>query len=82
MVFGGPVQGGKICGQFPDLHGSSELESGPSGRMKPTTSVDKYFEEMAKWFGVTSNNDLQTILPNLGNFSTDPDIGFIDPTVT
>ncbi|MFD2256712.1 DUF1501 domain-containing protein [Luteolibacter algae] len=76
MVWGGPVAGGKVYGAFPDLALNSNDDIGLGGRMLPTTSIDKFYEEMALWFGVSSA-DMDLILPNIGNFSSSPDLGFI-----
>ncbi|MGC6424541.1 MAG: DUF1501 domain-containing protein [Lentimonas sp.] len=76
MVWGGPIDGGKIFGTFPDLSINGADDVGFGGRMLPSTSVDKFYEEMSLWFGV-SNSDMDMVLPNIGNFSTEPDIGFI-----
>lgn len=79
MVWGAPIDAGKVHGTFPDLalteNGGTD-DIGNGGRILPTTSTDKFFEEMATWFGV-SNTDMDKVLPNIGNFSTEPDIGFI-----
>lgn len=68
IVAGGAVNGGRIFGQYPDLH----LKDNPlvirgRGDLIPTTAADEYFAELALWFGV-SPNDLPLIFPNLGNF--------------
>lgn len=85
MVMGGPVQGGRLYGEYPllELGGELELSDNPNysnGIMIPTTSVDEYFAELALWFGVAPS-ELSTIFPNIGNFyntaSTDKPIGFI-----
>ncbi|MGC6455153.1 MAG: DUF1501 domain-containing protein [Coraliomargaritaceae bacterium] len=76
LVWGGPIDGGKIYGTFPDLSIGGPDDVGFGGRILPTTSVDKFYEEMSLWFGVSSA-DMNMVLPNIGNFSTDPDIGFI-----
>jgi uncharacterized protein (DUF1501 family) len=85
LVFGGPVQGGKIYGTYPtfnqigaDLFGSTDVGFG--GRMLPTTSTDAYFAEMLRWFGVPAGQ-MQTVLPNVSQFwnptsSTGP-LGFL-----
>ncbi|MEM6885676.1 MAG: DUF1501 domain-containing protein [Verrucomicrobiota bacterium] len=78
MVWGAPIDGGKMYGTFPDLALDSNDDIGFGGRMLPTTSVDKFYEEMSTWFGVSSA-DMSMVLPNIGNFSTEPDIGFITP---
>ena len=79
---GGPVQGGKIYGTFPDVTLDSNDDVGYGGRMMPTTSVDQFFGELLRWFGVSSA-DLSYVLPNIANFynvnsSTLP-IGFLQP---
>lgn len=76
MVWGGPIDGGKIFGSFPDLSIDGPDDVGFGGRILPTTSVDKFYEEMSLWFGVSSS-DMNMVLPNIGNFSTEPNIGFI-----
>ena len=79
MVWGAPIEAGKVHGTFPDLalkeNGGAD-DIGNGGRILPTTSTDKFFEEMASWFGV-SNTDMDKVLPNIGNFSTEPTIGFV-----
>ncbi len=72
LVFGGPVQGGKVYGTYPtfnqvgaDLFGPTDVGFG--GRMLPTTSADSYIAEMLRWFGVPAGQ-MSTVLPNLGNF--------------
>lgn len=76
MVWGGPVDGGNVFGAFPDLSINGADDVGFGGRILPTTSVDKFYEEMSLWFGVSSS-DMSMVLPNIGNFSTEPSIGFI-----
>lgn len=67
MVMGGAVKGGDIYGQFPSLELDNPLEVG-GGVLIPTLSADQYFSELGQWFGV-SNSDLNTIFPNVANFS-------------
>lgn len=79
MVWGAPIDAGKVHGTFPDLaltENGGVDDIGNGGRILPTTSTDKFFGEMATWFGVDSG-DMPAILPNLDNFSTEPDINFI-----
>lgn len=82
LIMGGPVQGGRIYGAFPNLALESSDDTGYGGRLIPTTSVDALFAEMLRWFGVSAG-DLPYILPNVANFynpsgSTLP-IGFLRP---
>lgn len=78
LVMGGPVQGGRIYGSFPDLTLDSSDDVGLGGRMVPSTSADQYFAEMLEWFGVAPT-DMDYVLPNIGNFSSQPALGFVRP---
>jgi len=62
MVFGGPVVGGKIFGQYPDLAFGSEFETGRGGRFS--------------WFGVTEEQ-LNTVLPNWKYFAARSPVGYL-----
>jgi len=79
MVWGAPIDSGKVYGTFPDLSlkESGGLDDiGLGGRILPTTSTDQFFGEMATWFGVTPT-DMSAVLPNLANFASEPDLSFI-----
>lgn len=82
LVMGGPVQGGRIYGTFPDQTLESVDDTGYGGRMIPTTSVDEWFAEMLRWFGVPSA-DMVYVLPNISHFydvnSSSLPIGFLKP---
>ncbi|MEP6882396.1 MAG: DUF1501 domain-containing protein, partial [Dokdonella sp.] len=77
MIMGGAVQGGKLYGGFPDqtLNGPVSLSR---GQFVPSTSVDQMAATLARWMGVTSNSDLNTIFPNLANFTSN-NLGFMQP---
>ncbi len=66
FVLGGPVNGGKIFGQYPSLALGNNLML-DRGRIIPTTSVDEYGSELARWLGVTSG-EMDTVFPNIQNF--------------
>jgi uncharacterized protein (DUF1501 family) len=66
IVMGGPVNGGEIYGTYPSLVLGSSQEVG-RGRLIPTTSVDAYSSEIARWFGVSSS-EMDTVFPNIRNF--------------
>ncbi len=68
LMLGGPVNGQKIYGEYPDLYVNNSLDIG-AGRIIPTTSCDEYFAELALWFGASSS-DLYQVLPNITNFWT------------
>jgi uncharacterized protein (DUF1501 family) len=80
LIMGGPVNGGRIYGSYPDLALDSSADVGYGGRLLPTTSVDQLFAEMLRWFGVNGSN-LTGVLPNIGNFynpsSSSLPIGFL-----
>ena len=82
LVMGGPVQGGRIYGTFPNQALESGDDVGYGGRLLPTTSVDSFFAEMLRWFGVSSAN-MSYVLPNIANFynpsSPQLPIGFLKP---
>lgn len=68
IVMGGPIDGKKLYGHFPDLTvGGPDDSNGTRGRWIPSTSVDQYGSVIANWFGVDSNS-MEAIFPNLGRF--------------
>ncbi len=68
LAMGGPVNGQKIYGTFPDLKVNAGVDTnGNRGRWIPSTAVDQYYSVIAKWFGVDSNS-MEAIFPNLGRF--------------
>jgi len=75
MVFGGPIDGGKIFGTYPDLTLDGPDDVGRGGRCLPSTAADLYFAELLNWFGVAPGN-MAYILPNIANFSSTP-LGFV-----
>lgn len=77
VVFGGPVDGGKIVGTFPSLVLDGVDDVGRGGRLLPTLSVDEHFAELLRWFGVSGTSNFENVLPNLDNFF---DVSTIDPT--
>ncbi|MBK1832691.1 DUF1501 domain-containing protein [Roseibacillus ishigakijimensis] len=76
LVWGAPVQAGKVHGHFPDLTLGGADDIGLGGRMLPSTSIDQFFGEMATWFGVSSA-DMPAVLPNLPNFADGGPLGFL-----
>ena len=82
IVMGGAVQGGRIAGAFPDLALDSANDVGHGGRLLPTTSVDQFFAEMLRWFGVSAAS-MSYVLPNIANFynpnSSSLPIGVLKP---
>ncbi|HZP04174.1 MAG TPA: DUF1501 domain-containing protein [Terracidiphilus sp.] len=75
MVIGGAVKGGQIYGTYPTLALGGPDDSGSNGRWVPTTASAQYAATLAQWFGVSAG-DLPTVLPTIGNFSTN-NLGFV-----
>lgn len=67
IVMGGPVQGGKVFGTYPDIALNTVTDVG-RGRQLPTTSVDEFHASLADWFGITNDSEMETIIPNIRNF--------------
>ncbi|TAG08149.1 MAG: DUF1501 domain-containing protein [Verrucomicrobia bacterium] len=83
FVMGGPVDGGKLFGTYPDLTLDGPDDVGYGGRLLPSTSVDVYFAELLRWFGVPATS-MASVLPNIANFwnplSATAPLGFIKPS--
>ena len=75
FVMGGAVNGGRLYGTFPDQALDNPI-SFSRGQTIPSTSVEQVGATLARWMGVTSNNELAAIFPNLINFPTS-DLGFM-----
>ncbi|BCU79854.1 DUF1501 domain-containing protein [Luteolibacter sp. LG18] len=80
FVFGGPVQGGTVKGNFPSLAIDGPDDIGRGGRIFPKLAADQYYCELLRWFGV-SNGNMDQVLPNIRNFydpasATNP-VGFL-----
>ncbi|MEZ5326025.1 MAG: DUF1501 domain-containing protein [Verrucomicrobiales bacterium] len=73
MVFGTPVDGGKVLSTqmrpsgYPSLAIDGPGDVGRGGRILPTTSTDEFFGELLTWFGVTPTS-MDSVLPNLKSF--------------
>tara|TARA_R110002049_G_scaffold4601_5_gene32143 strand:+ start:209782 stop:211509 length:1728 start_codon:yes stop_codon:yes gene_type:complete len=65
--------GGKIYGKYPT---NLALPTDPvvgnldvgQRRLIPTTAVDEFAAEMARWYGIDDQADLSVVLPNIGEF--------------
>jgi uncharacterized protein (DUF1501 family) len=68
FVVGGAVQGGRFYGTAPAIAVNGPDDVG-QGRLLPTTSVDQFAATLARWFGVSAS-ELSTVVPGIGNFST------------
>ncbi|MCB1731318.1 MAG: DUF1501 domain-containing protein, partial [Halieaceae bacterium] len=66
IIMGGSVNGGAFYGDYPEISPGNPLDLG-RGIYAPTTSVDEYFAELARWFGVPAS-DLPRVLPNVTRF--------------
>ena len=75
FVVGGAVNGGQIYGTLPDLtlEGPDDFNR---GRIIPTLATEQYGATLASWFGVSAGADMNTVFPNLGEFSPNT-LGFV-----
>ncbi|MFK7819710.1 MAG: DUF1501 domain-containing protein [Planctomycetaceae bacterium] len=67
FTVGGALNGGNIFGDYPSSLLDDALDIGRR-RLLPTTSVDEYSAELAMWFGIENDNNLEAILPNIRTF--------------
>jgi uncharacterized protein (DUF1501 family) len=66
----GSLDGGKILGSFPsNLTNEGDLVF--NGVVLPTTPWEAVWNGVAQWFGIESEEDLSTILPNRKPFLSD-----------
>ncbi|MEM9914055.1 MAG: DUF1501 domain-containing protein [Planctomycetota bacterium] len=66
VMGGSQVRGGRLYGEFPDIRIGGAADTG-EGRFIPTTSVDAYGFELARWMGVPAS-EMSTVFPNLRYF--------------
>ncbi|RZA28860.1 MAG: DUF1501 domain-containing protein [Proteobacteria bacterium] len=66
LILGGNVKGGVIHGTFPDCGLDTDCDAG-QGRLLPTTSVDEYIANIARWMGVPPSA-VPAMIPNIGKF--------------
>lgn len=66
LVVGGSVRGQRIVGRFPELSVGGPDDAG-EGVWIPTTSVDQFGGELARWFGADTAT-VNQIFPRLGYF--------------
>jgi len=74
FVMGGAVQGRRFYGTAPAVANNGPDDVG-QGRLLPAISVDQLGATLGRWFGV-SDTELNTVLPNLRNFTT-RNLGFM-----
>ena len=77
LVMGGAVSGGKVYGSFHNMQvGAGNPFDAGQGRLIPALSVDQYAATLSRWMGANAA-DLASILPNLQNFGSATDLGFM-----
>jgi uncharacterized protein (DUF1501 family) len=75
IILGGAVRGGDIYGTMPSFALGGDDDVG-AGRIIPTLSMDQYGATLARWFGLPQSN-FPEVFPNLANFGTSTDLGFM-----
>jgi uncharacterized protein (DUF1501 family) len=81
FVVGGGVKGGQFYGTYPQLVLGGPDDAGEAaweqqGRWIPTTSVDQYASTLLNWFGADAATQ-DRVLPNLRNFGSSRNVGFV-----
>ncbi len=80
IVMGGAVKGGQIYGSIPELKienaGYTSEHITDNGRVIPTLSAEQYLATITSWFAEYSEDQLESIFPNLVNFN-EKNLGFI-----
>jgi uncharacterized protein (DUF1501 family) len=81
LVLGGAVRGSRTYGTYPALALGGPDDVGVDnwelqGRWIPTTSVDQYAATLLAWFGADAGA-LDAVLPNLRNFGSARNLGFV-----
>ncbi|MEO1535144.1 MAG: hypothetical protein AAFS11_06245, partial [Planctomycetota bacterium] len=68
VVRGSQVDGGKFYGQYNNiLLGGPDDSSNTRGQFIPTTAVEQYGFELARWMGVPIS-EMDTVFPNVSRF--------------
>ncbi len=87
LAVGGSVVGGHVWGQYPTSLAADkniDLDVG-RGRVLPTTSVDEHAAELALWYGIPNDNNLEAVFPNIRNFysanAIDPPVGYLGKSI-
>ena len=76
FIIGDAVKGGQIYGNFNNLLvGTGNPSDAGQGRLIPDFSTDQYAATLSQWMGA-SGTELNTVLPNLANFSV-TNLGFM-----
>lgn len=84
LVMGGAVLGGDFYGDFPVLAAKNRNDNGfdaspdqiQNGILLPRISVDQYGATLGRWFGLSALQ-LADVFPNLANFGSRVDLGFM-----
>ncbi|MEM1184452.1 MAG: DUF1501 domain-containing protein [Planctomycetota bacterium] len=73
VMGGSQVNGARLFGRYATVVPGGPDDAGDNGRFIPTTSVDAYAFEIARWLGVPIS-EMTTVFPNLTRFlePTDP----------
>lgn len=69
IIFGGPVRGGQVYGQFPSLvlGGRDDGDPDREGRWVPAVATDQLGATLSSWLGLPGQS-IPSVFPNLVNF--------------
>merc|ERR1712232_84568 len=71
VLFGGSVRGGHIVGQYPTTFAENDPTSCGRGRIIPQQPWDALWNGVAQWFGITTEEQLDYVMPNRQSFPTE-----------
>jgi uncharacterized protein (DUF1501 family) len=77
FIVGGAVKGGDMYGTYPSLALAGPDDANNRGTIIPTTSVAQYAATFANWFGITDPNSLVQVVPTIGAFGANTNLGFL-----
>jgi uncharacterized protein (DUF1501 family) len=66
FVLGGAVKGGRFYGTLPSA--AFGMDDVGQGLLVPTTSVDQLAATLASWMGISDDDILKTVVPNIEKF--------------
>jgi len=76
LVMGSAVKGGDVYGSFPEFALGSPNDADNRGVWIPTTALDQFGATLAAWFGL-GMTDLNTVFPDLANYTPTTNLGFV-----
>jgi len=71
LVMGGRIRGKRVLGRYLDTYDPLSQYVTGRGVAIPTLPLEAQWHPIIQWFGISDNEAMKRILPNLGNFGCD-----------